>query len=250
MNTPSPIASLASSASSILPVLRLRSGLVSKGLIVLLGFGLLTGASRIQAQSDESDGAASTSSVDEATASETSANLTPHFVIQNLSFSLPGEHTTGAEAVPTKSMNGFEGTIDFTCELVSGTKAEFPPECIMYPGSASITANGTANPQILIFGKGTKLPAGVASNDHAPWMALGGGSAALAFGLLFGIPARRRGWKAMLPIALLLVSFGSFSACVATPKIISAGNYSFKVIGKSAKNAAITSTGTVQIRVL
>jgi hypothetical protein len=44
------------------------------------------------------------------------------------------------------------------------------------------------------------------------WMGAGGG-AVLALLVFFGIPARRRSWRQMLGILVLMVALGSLSAC-------------------------------------
>jgi hypothetical protein len=122
----------------------------------------------------------------------------------------------------------------------------------MDPSSETITADGTIDPLILIFGAGTKLPTGVTvgSNlrrSNLPW--LGAGGAVLAGCLLWGIPARRRKWRAMLSVLLLLAAAGGFSACSRPGKFISAGNYTFQVTGTDSKDASITATATVTVTV-
>jgi hypothetical protein len=118
----------------------------------------------------------------------------------------------------------------------------------MYPATETLTAGGTASPLMLIFGKGTRLPSGTTIGTNVHWW--GAGSAVLAFCLLFGIPARRRGWKSMLSAILLLVAMAGFSACSSHAKFISAGNYTFTVTGTDSKDSTITSSATVAVRVL
>jgi O-antigen ligase len=107
---------------------------------------------------------------------------------------------------------------------------------------------------MLIFGKGTKLPPAVTLGSNAPGKGLGlglsAGGAVLACVLLFGIPARRRGWRAILPVLLLLVAASGFTACIATPKMITAGQYTFTVTGTDSSDTTITTKATVEVRVL
>ena len=118
----------------------------------------------------------------------------------------------------------------------------------MYPATETLAAGGTVSPQILIFGKGTKLPTGTTVGSNAQW--IGAGSAVLAFGLLFGIPARRKGWRSMLSAILLLIAVAGFSACSSSTKLITAGYYNFTVTGTDSKDATNTATATVAVEVL
>jgi hypothetical protein len=51
-----------------------------------------------------------------------------------------------------------------------------------------------------------------AAGDHGGWAGAGGG-AVLAFLVFLGIPARRRSWRAMLGVLVLMVALGSLSGC-------------------------------------
>jgi hypothetical protein len=186
-------------------------------------------------------------------ATSTSNSLTvegrPGFVIGSVSnFSLSGEHTTGALPLPVTSKGGYAGTVNFTCSLTSKTTVAAPPECAMYPATETLTSGGTAQPEILIFGKGTNLPKGITLGSNAKW--LGAGGAVLACCLLFGIPARRRAWKSVLSAVLLLITIAGLSSCVTTPKLIDAGTYTFTVVGKDSKDGSNTATATVKVIVL
>ena len=172
----------------------------------------------------------------------------PSFLIGNTSLRLPAEHSTGAGYLPTTSKGGYAGTINYTCALTGKVTAAAPPECAMYPATETLAAGGTVSPQILIFGKGTKLPTGTTVGSNAQW--IGAGSAALAFGLLFGIPARRKGWRSMLSAILLLIAVAGFSACSSSTKLITAGYYNFTVTGTDSKDATNTATATVAVEVL
>ena len=172
----------------------------------------------------------------------------PYFSLSNAALSLSSEHSTGAVVVPVTSKGGYAGTVKLTCVLVSGTASKAPPQCGWNPGSISVKADGVVGPVLLIYGAGTKLPSGITAGSNAKWMGTGG--AILAACLLFGIPARRRGWRAMLAAVLLLVAVGGFSACVSTPKTISAGDYTFQVTGTDSSDATLTSSATVTVRVL
>jgi hypothetical protein len=243
--------------SGVLPVLRVRKMLIGlAALLVTCTFIAGPAALRAQsgeAQSDEAqsgESAITDISADEAAPADINAKTTPSFVISPVSMSLAGEHTTGAAAIPTTSKGGYAGTVELTCTLETKTSTPTPPECIMYPSSINVKANGSAQPQLLIFGKGTKLPPGVSSSGPAPWLGFGSAGTVLACTAFFGIPARRRRWKAALPAFLLLIAISGMTACSDTPKMITAGQYTFKVSGADSKVASMKSSATIKVRVL
>jgi trimeric autotransporter adhesin len=179
----------------------------------------------------------------------------PTFVMGNISIHLPVEHTTRIGFIPVRSEGGYAGTVNLSCQLVSQSTSVKPAECAMYPATAMLTANSTTKAGILIFGQGTKLPSGVtlggtttsSVNSWEEW--IGASGAVLAFCVLFGIPAKRRAWRAMLSAILLLAALGGFAACVATPKLITPGDYTFRVTGVDSKDATNTATSTVTVTV-
>jgi hypothetical protein len=181
----------------------------------------------------------------------------PNFVVSNVSMTLVGEHTTGANSVPVTSEGGYTGTVKLTCVLVTKTATPTPPECAMDPASVTLTANGTAQPVILIFGKGTTLPVGITVGASAPAkggdgplvMGFGGAGLILVFGIR-GVRARRRAWWAVAPILLLLTAFLSLTACTKSAKMITAGQYTFNVTGVDSADSSDSSTGTITVRVL
>ncbi|WP_263353965.1 protease pro-enzyme activation domain-containing protein [Acidicapsa acidisoli] len=185
---------------------------------------------------------------DGSTSSAVSVTGRPSFVLSNISVRLPAEHSTAAPPILTTSEGGYAGTINYTCKLTTKTTTAAPPECSMYPATATLAAGGTAGPLMLIFGKGTKLPTSTTTSSNARWF--GAGSAVLALSLLFGIPARRRGWRSMLSAILLLISVAGFSACSSSAKMITSGTYTFTVTGTDSKDSTLTSTATVSVEVL
>ena len=172
----------------------------------------------------------------------------PTFAITSISMTLAGEHTSGGAFVPVISEGGYAGTVNLTCTLVTKTSTKTPPLCAFNPTSVPLTAGETRQPVILIYGVGTKVLTGTTTGSNAKW--LGTGGAVLAACLLLGIPARRRGWRAMLSAILLLVALGGFTACVSTPKMITAGTYTFKVVGTDSTDSTNNATATVTVLVL
>jgi len=178
----------------------------------------------------------------------------PAFTLANISMTLVGEHTTGAAYLPVASGGIYAGTVKLSCVLVSANGEADPPECAMYPATVTLAAGGKAQAEILVFGKGTKLPRGTTPGDartpaKAPATPLRP-SMALAVVLLFGIPARRGRWRELAPVLLLLAVFAAMTACQPHVAKVSAGHYQFTVTGVDSQDATIQSRATVSVRVL
>jgi hypothetical protein len=82
-----------------------------------------------------------------------------------------------------------------TLQLLSGVPS---------PGQVAATVSTTAATSVLAY---PRLP-----GKGRGWEGAGGG-AVLAFLLFLGIPARRRGWRSMLGILVVMAALGSLSAC-------------------------------------
>jgi hypothetical protein len=85
------------------------------------------------------------------------------------------------------------------------------------------------------------------------WLGAGGG-AVLAFLVFLGVPARRRSWRALLGMVMLLASLGSLAACggggVTTISTqTSAGTYTFTVTGVGNDSASTQGSGTFTVTV-
>jgi len=165
--------------------------------------------------------------------------------------------STSTATVTVSSANGYAGTVTLTCVLTSPTTLTDPPTCsggsstvmlssTITSGTASITVYTTAESAALAYpklpGKGRGL--------------FGAGSGALlAMVFFFGIPARRRGWRSMLGILVLMASLGSLAACGSSAAKTttqsnpgtSAGTYSFTVTGTGNDTNKTTATVTFQV---
>jgi len=234
---------------------RVAPQVLTAGFALLLTVGLLSPAATLHAQTEALDRVTQDNNLrdDQAAADATPETTAPTVVLTKTSIKAPAEHSTASGVILTASKNGYSGTVNYSCELMTKTSTETPPMCAMDPGHETLAEGAKAQPIMLIFGKGTKLPTGVtegsnATGNHFPWAGTGG--AVLASCLLFGIPARRRRWKAILPILLLLVGVSGFAGCGALPQMITAGQYSFKVTATDAKDAKITTSVMIPVEVL
>ena len=87
------------------------------------------------------------------------------------------------------------------------------------------------------------------------WTGAGGG-AVLAFLFFLGIPARRRSWRSLLVVLVMMVALGSLVACggggssTSTPTVgTPAGTYTFTVTGtgNDPANTTVSTTFTVNV---
>ena len=151
--------------------------------------------------------------------------------------SAPGGSTTSAITVGTGA--NYVGTVTLTCALTSSpTGANYLPSCSISPTTVALsssTTSGTATATIKTTAATTsslvspKLP----GKNRGVFGAAGG--ALLAFVVFLGIPARRRGWRSMLGVLVLMTLLGSLSAC---------GGGSSSSNTSSTTGTAGTTTGT------
>jgi len=100
------------------------------------------------------------------------------------------------------------------------------------------TANGTAIATVSLASTTSALAYPKLPGKGTGWKGVGGG-AVLAFLVFFGIPARRRSWRSMLGILVLMAMVGSLAACGGSSKTgITPGTYTFTVTGIG--NPAVT----------
>ena len=113
-------------------------------------------------------------------------------------------------------------------------------------GTATLTISTTATTAMLHAMPGSK-----------GWIGTGSGFV-LALLVFFGIPARRRSWRAMLGALILMAALGSLTACgggssgsSSTTSIAGTtpGTYTFTVTGKGNDPASTTSTTTFTLTV-
>jgi len=124
---------------------------------------------------------------------------------------VPGGNVTAAIAVA--AVAGYTGTVTFSstsCQLTSSAQVNSSadtPTCTAPSGSVAM--GGSAN-----FTVNTKAPSSAALiYPKVPGKGWAGGGAVLALLLFLGMPARRRSWRSMLGLLLLMAVLSSLSAC-------------------------------------
>ena len=145
----------------------------------------------------------------------------------------PGGTTTSS--ITVSSSTSYAGSILLNCALTQyPTAATDVPTCSI-TGSpitlSSTTTSGTATATVST----TAASSGALTRPEVPGRRIAGAaSAVLALLVFFGIPARRRGWRAMLGILVLLVGLGALSACSGGGPSTGKGGTSQSVPGTTA----------------
>jgi subtilase family serine protease len=186
------------------------------------------------------------------------APVSPSFTITGTAVSVaPGATTGNTSTITVTPAGGFSGAVNLSCSI-SPVAASDPATC-SFGSTTPVNITTAAGTGTLTISTTAAATAALAYPRHGrvPWYAAGG--AALACILLFGIPARRRSWRIMLGMLMLLVALsGGVLACggggsgSSTPPPpppnpgTTPGTYTVTVTGASG---ALTATGTVTLTV-
>jgi hypothetical protein len=192
----------------------------------------------------------------------TVANAPPFTITGTPITVAPGATTGNTSTITVTPASGFTGGIVLTAAITSTPSSNtLNPPVLSFDSSSpvKITSNaaGTATLTVLTTAIASRASANSVRHGN-PWYTTGG--AALACILLFGIPARRRNWRSMLGMLLLLVILaGGMAACannVSGPGLggggtknsgTTAGDYTVTVIGASGTTTA-TCTITLTVK--
>jgi subtilase family serine protease len=164
----------------------------------------------------------------------------------------PGATTGNTSTIAVTPSGGFTGSVALVCTVSGPNGATDPATCALSPTAADVTGTTAVNSTLTI----TTTAATSARND-APlkkYFTTAGGIA-LAMVLFFGIPARRRSWRSILGLLIVLVSIagigcgggGSSGGGGGTGNGgTTAGTYTVTVTGTSG---SLTPTTTVTVTV-
>ncbi len=177
----------------------------------------------------------------------------------------PSAVSPGANATATATLTAgstYSGTINITCSLTSSpVGAQSLPTCSLNPASVSMPQGGNKTTTLTVNTTAAADSAQARPSVPKPWR-FGKEGAILAIVLLFGVPARRRHWAAMLLLLWVLGVAGAVGCgggegggTNPAPPInpgtpaTTAGSYIFAVTGTDSTNSSITSSTTVAITV-
>lgn len=177
---------------------------------------------------------------------------------------IAGATTANTSAITITPAYGFTGNVALTAALTSSPANAVKPPTLSFGATTPVSITGTAAgaATLTIATTATINPICNAMNQKPlvlPWGA--GGGVVLACVLLFGIPARRRGWRNLLGMVALLCAFanaaigcggggasggGGQSCSSATIPGTTSGQYTITV---TATSGSITQTSTVSLTV-
>jgi subtilase family serine protease len=182
----------------------------------------------------------------------------------SLTPTIPAAIAPGATATSTvtvAAVGAYAGTVTVTCALTnspSGASVTYEPTCSGGGSGNPVTLPG-ASTQTLTFTVSTTAASSTAKlvfPGRGGWAGAGGG-AVLAILLFLGIPARRRSWRSLVGMLVLMAALGGMAGCggsgsgggsTTTPGT-SAGTYTFTVTGTGtpATSSPVSATFTVVV---
>jgi hypothetical protein len=192
-------------------------------------------------------------------ATVTVTSTTPAFSLAAtaLTIASPGA-TSGNTSTVTVTPSNFTGTVTLTCSVAPTTETD-TPTCT--GSTVTISSSSTAETGTITINTTAPTTSTLVSpkvpGKSRGWIGAGSG-AVLAFLVFLGIPARRRSWRKMLGMLILLVVLGTVSACggggsstgTTTVGGTTPGTYTVTVTGKGTDkttSAAVTNSTTFSL---
>jgi hypothetical protein len=240
----------------------LSSGSYSSGLTALSG-GSVTVTILANGLSAGTDTLTATYSGDASYASGVGTNqVTVTQAIYSLSATSPAAIAAGGTATSTitgATSTGYIGTVTLSsCTLTSSSVSNpnNPPTCAV-TGTLTFTSSGES-------GSGTATISTTSALGELAYPLPGGngrgwdgaaGGAALAMLVFLGMPGRRRSWRSLLGLVVLLVATAGLSACggggsgTTTSNATSPGTYTFTVAGAGNDSASTNESTTFTLTV-
>jgi hypothetical protein len=155
---------------------------------------------------------------------------------------VPGATTGNTSTITVTPSGSFTGTVSLSC-AIAPIAASDPATCSLSPASVSIS--GAAQTSTLSIGT-TAATADLVYpklGKGKGWLGAGSG-ALLALLVFFGIPARRRSWRAMLGILIAMAALGAMSSCGGGGSSGGGGGTTPSNPGTTAGTYTVTVTGT------
>ncbi|HEY0796880.1 MAG TPA: protease pro-enzyme activation domain-containing protein [Acidisarcina sp.] len=170
-----------------------------------------------------------------------------------------GATSGNTSAISVTPAGGYTGTVNLSCAITSSpVGAQDLPGCSITPsvtisgataGTATLTITSTPTTGALTFPANSPFNHG----RHSEWYAAGG--AALACVLLFGIPARRRAWRAMMAVVLfagvasIASGCGGGSSSSTSNPGTTTGAYVVTVTGVDSITATLKATTNINVTI-
>jgi len=163
--------------------------------------------------------------------------------------------SSATSTVTVTGVSGYAGTVMLTCSLTSAPSgATDMPTCSGDSSTVTLSSGTTTGMTTFTVSTSVATTAQVRPGfgKSSGWFGANGG-AVLAFLMCLGIPARRRSWRSMLGILVVMVALGSLTGCggmvvrgssstsTGNPGTI-AGSYTFTVTGTGTPLVSPTPT--------
>jgi len=170
----------------------------------------------------------------------------------SLSATTPASIAPGAttsSTITVNASNDYAGTVTLTCALTSPTNLTDPPTCSVGSTTVQLTATKTSGTTaVTVYTTPASSELIYPKLPGKGWTGAGGG-ALLALLVFVGIPARRRNWRQMLGVLVVMAALGSLAGCGSSSPSntgnqgTSSGAYTFTVTGTG--NPAVTPVPTI-----
>ena len=184
-----------------------------------------------------------------------SSSTTGTFTLSASATSAVSPGTAATSTITVTTTNNYTGTATLNCVLTSPAPSSVTdaPTCSLSPTTVALSSSSTSGSVTATVSStaptDTQLARPARPGSGKGWMGAGGG-AVLALLVFFGIPARRRSWRAMLGTLLLLAALGGMSACGDfwqapagdTADGTPTGNYTFTVTGTGSPTVTAVNT--------
>lgn len=194
------------------------------------------------------------------TATVNAASANPSFTLAeggNIAV-IPGATSGNTSTITVTPSNGFTGGVNLACKVTTSvTNPSDMPTCSF--SANSVTINGTSSQTSTLTVNTTSSSAALVVPLKRFFAPVGG--AALAMILFFGVPARRRSWRALLSVLAVIAVVGSIG-CSGGGSIggggggggggstgTTAGSYTVTVTGTDAGTGSITASTAVNLTV-
>ena len=185
-----------------------------------------------------------------ATGTASVAVTTSAFSISGTTPSSVNAGGSSSSTITVSSASNYSGSIAVTCALTSSpTGAVKTPTCSVSGSPITVSSGTPSGPATVNFS--TTGSSAVSGRITSAGIIKTGAATLLAFLVFFGIPARRRAWRAILGALVLIAALGALSACGGNSGSsgTTSGSYTFTITGTGTPSFSPTPTTTVTFTV-
>ncbi len=169
--------------------------------------------------------------------------------------------SSSSSTITVNSTTNYSGSVSLACALTtSPTGAVNSPSCSVTGSPITLSSSTTSGTATVNFSTtaASAVPGHIASSrsGKSDWTKAGAATL-LAFFVFLGIPARRRAWRAIVGVLVLIAAFGTLSACGGGSSSgggggstgTTAGTYTFTVTATGTPAVSPAPTATITLTV-